>query len=149
MTYSGDDKRKISGYRLYAHCEVEIPNADVFASRTRWAKAGNLVFNMRGGCLYVDEAVDDALIETVFTPKRIGTFKTLVLYPEGAPHVTLNDLKVRFLRARREMTREGMVFRFLNFSDENFVKLEGLKEVLPEFDPQMEFAPPSFAPKVA
>lgn len=140
MTDNVDDRRKISGDRLYARCEVQVPNVDIFSSQTRWTKFGHLVFNMRGACLYVDEAVTDELIDSVFTRKRACTFKTLTLIPENEQPVILKDMKVRFLRARREMTREGLVFRFVNFSDENFEKLEALKAVLPEFDPQMNFS---------
>lgn len=133
------NKRKISGDRLYARCELELRSDDLFLSGNQPVKVGNLVFNMRGGCVYLDEAIDDTVIDTVFSRKRTTTLKSLTLFPENGDKIVIMDIKIKFLRARREMMREGMVFRFLNFSDEAFEQLERVKSALQPFDPGMDF----------
>ena len=105
MTIKDGNKRNISGPRLVARCEFELPHVNIFSSGRRAVKAGNLVFNSRGGCLYVADAVDDAVIEDVFSPKRSTVFKTITLFPAEASPVVLRGVGARFLRARREMTR--------------------------------------------
>jgi len=142
MTIKDGNKRNISGPRLVARCEFELPHVNIFSSGRRAVKAGNLVFNSRGGCLYVADAVDDAVIEDVFSPKRSTVFKTVTLFPAEASPVVLRGVGARFLRARREMTREGMVFRFVNVPDEAFETLNSLSALLPEFDPGVDFPTP-------
>ncbi len=139
MASQNIDKRSISGQRLYARCEFELPHVNLFSSTSRVVKAGNLVFNTRGGCLYVSDAVDDAMIEQVFSRKRTTTFKSIMLFPTDASPVLIRDVGARFLRARREMTRDGMIFRFSSLSDKAFEALDALSAVLPQFDPSMDF----------
>ena len=124
------DKRKFSGARVLGECEVVLPVADPFAHYDN-VKKGYMVLNVRGGCLYVPEHFNEENIDKIFPDGKSGEFKKLTLWGKSKEELVIENIKIAFLRLRKEKNREGVVFRFVNISEKQLDFLDGLKFKLP------------------
>ena len=124
------DKRRFSGARVLARCEVLFRKDDPFAT---WnpAKTGHVALNVRGGCLYLGEYYDEQNIEKLFPDNGSGTFERLTLSADNWPDIVLENVKVVFLRLRKEDRREGIVFRFVDITEQQLDLLDDLTSSLP------------------
>lgn len=141
MNNSGADKRKFSGDRILAECVVVLPITDPF-SRYNNVKKGHLVLNIRGGCLYLPEHFTEENIVKIFPNGRETVFEKLTLLPKDKPEIIINNIKVTFLRLRKEQSREGIVFRFTDISEEHLDVLDSLRYKLPAIGPSEESSVP-------
>ncbi len=130
MNKSGVDKRKFSGHRVLAECEVVLPITDPFA-RYDNVKKGYLVLNIRGGCLYLPEHFTEQNIDKIFPDGRTTVFKKLTLLPKDAPEIVIHNIKVTLVRLRKELNREGIVFRFTDITEQHLDVLDSLRYKLP------------------
>ena len=135
------DKRKFSGNRMIGRCVVEIKKDDPFAVWNN-IKTGHMVLNIRGGCLYLGEYFDENNIQKLFPDNGNGTFLKLTLSSDKKIDVVLENLKVSFLRLRREENREGIVVRFVDISEEQLKILDDLRFNLPAIGPSEEASVP-------
>ena len=141
MTEIGADKRKFSGNRVIAECTVVLPVVNPFAHQSN-VKQGHLVLNIRGGCLYLPERFDDEGIDRIFPDGRATVFKTLTLLPKDKPEIVITDIKVSFVRLRKDQNREGIVFRFVDISEEHLDILDSLRYKLPAIGSNEESSVP-------
>lgn len=142
MTDRFSDKRKISGKRVLARCEVVVKSEDPFAT---WGnvKTGHVVLNIRGGCLYLGEYFDDHAVEKLFPNNGFGSFIKMTLSADkDAPDIVLENVRVCFQRLKKEAHRDGVVFNFVDITEEQLDILFGLKSTLPEIGPDEETSVP-------
>lgn len=141
MTDQFSDKRKFSGNRVIGRCEVIIKKDDPFATWNN-VKTGHMVLNIRGGCLYLGEYFDEQNIVKFFPDNGSGKFIKLTLSADNRPDVVLENIKVAFLRLRKEANREGIVFRFVDITDTQLDILDNLRFNLPTIGPSEEASVP-------
>ncbi|OMH39388.1 hypothetical protein [Motiliproteus sp. MSK22-1] len=141
MAEIGADKRKFSGNRVIAECIVVLPLTNPFAHQSN-IKKGYLVLNIRGGSLYLPERFQDNRIERIFPDGKTTVFKKLTLLPQDKPEIVITDIKVSFVRLRKEKSREGIVFRFVDISEEHLDILDSLKHKLPAISANEESSVP-------
>jgi hypothetical protein len=124
------NKRKFSGDRVIARCEIIVKTDDPFST---WndVKTGHVVLNIRGGCLYVGEYFDEENIVKLFPKDGIGTLKKLTLRADQGPDVVLENIEIAFVRLVKEAHREGVAFRFANVKEEHLNVLSSLTSHLP------------------
>lgn len=135
------DKRKISGDRVLAECEVLLPNSDPFSHYNN-LKAGHIVLNTRGGSLYLAEHFNERNIEKIFPNGETTVFNTLKLSANSQPDIILAGLKVKFLRLRKEPHREAIVFRFIDLTEEQLDLLSIAQYQLPAIGDNEESSVP-------
>ena len=142
MTKRYFDKRKISGKRVIARCEVVVKTDDPFAT---WGnvKTGHVVLNIRGGCLYLGEYFDEQNIQKMFPNNGLGTFIRLTLSADDeTPDIVLENVRVGFQRMKKEANRDGVLFSFVDITEEQLDILFGLNSTLPEIGPDEEASVP-------
>ena len=90
-----------------------------------------MVLNIRGGALYLEESVTEEHIERIFPDGKTAVFEKLTLLPNDKPEIVIKNIKVTFIRLRKEANREGIVFRFTDISEGHLDILETLRFKLP------------------
>ncbi len=134
------DKRQLSGQRVIARCEVIADAANPYAWNP--AKTGYIVLNVRGGCLYLGEYYDEKDVSNMFPYDGRGTFISLTVSPDHGPDVELQNVSVAFKRIKKQADREGLVFSFLDISEEQLDVLLDLIATLPVISPKEEASVP-------
>ncbi len=127
---NGVDKRKFSGNRVLAECEIVLKPDDPFAHFGN-EKNGYIVLNVRGGCLYFPERFTENNITEIFPDGKTAVFGKMTLSAGNKPKIIVDNIKVAFLRIRKEKNREGIVFRFIDISEEHLDILDDLQHKLP------------------
>jgi len=135
------NKRKISGDRVIAECEVLLPNSDPFSHYNN-LKTGHIVLNIRGGCLYLAEHFNNRNIVKVFPNGQTSVFTKLIVSVVDQPNIIINNLKVMFIRLRKEACREGIVFRFVDITEEQLNLLSEAQHQLPAIGANEEASVP-------
>ena len=135
------DKRKFSGNRVIGRCEVIIHKDDPFATWNN-VKTGHMILNIRGGCLYLGEYLDEQTIMKFFPDNGSGKFTKLTLSADNRADVVLENIKIFFLRLRKKASRKGIVFRFIDITDKQLDILEYLSSNLPAIGPSEEASVP-------
>jgi len=136
-----NDKRKFSGQRVLAECEVLLCVIDPFSNMSN-LKLGHLVMNMRGGCFYFSEHFHDRNLQNIFPNGDAATLKTLVLSSTDSPDIIINDLKIKFLRLSHQANREGIIFRFVDLNEEQMDLLFKAQKKLPVISASEEASVP-------
>jgi hypothetical protein len=136
-----DDKRKFSGNRVLAECELVLKRINPF-SHFNNVKSGLVVLNIRGGCLYLPERYAEQSIERIFPDRKIAMIEKLTLSDNDCPRIIFKNIKISFQRLRKEKNREGIVFRFSDVSDDQLEKLEKLKDNFPAISANEESSVP-------
>ena len=111
-----NDKRKISGNRVIAKCELNLYVIDPYSSLNK-TKMGYFVLNARGGCLYLSEHIHKRNLHNIFPDGEVTKIKRLVLSRELKPDIIIDDLNIMFLRLIKQTNREGIVFRFVDITE--------------------------------
>lgn len=135
------DKRKLSGDRVLAECEIVVKNANPFSSYNP-VKKGYVVLNVRGGSLYLPEHFTEENIEKLFPDGKTTEFTKLTLYANKKPPIIIENIKVLFVRLIKNQNREGVVFSFTEISEEQLDILESLSSKLPAIGPDEEDSVP-------
>jgi hypothetical protein len=135
------DKRKFSGNRVLAECEVILPRTDPFAHYEN-IKKGYMVLNIRGGCMYLPEYFNEENIAKIFPDGHSTTFEKLTLSANDKPTTIIENIKVSLIRLRKEENREGIVFRFVDISEEHLDILEKIQYKLPAIGSDEEASVP-------
>jgi len=125
------DKRAISGQRVICICSMQLPKVDAF-SQLRTHRKGLLIFNIRGGALYLSDQFTEDSIPLMFNPGEPGIIKNFKLYPRNRPVINVGDIAARFLKFTNSTTYPGLVMRFGNLSEEQLIILDGLVNELPK-----------------
>ena len=131
MNKNSKDRRKLSGSRVLAKCEVVLPVSNPFAHFYNNVKTGYMVLNIRGGCLYLEESITKEHIEKIFPDEHTTVFDKLTLFLNDKPEIVIKKIKVTFVRLKQEENREGVVFRFTDISEEHLDTLNTLRFKLP------------------
>lgn len=124
------DKRKFSGQRVLARCKITLPIFDPFSNASN-LKAGYLVFNMRGGCLYLGEHIHSKNIKKIFPDDYTVALKELHLSSNHTADIAVQNLTIKFLRLKELDDREGIVFRFVDLTEQQVDILYKAQELLP------------------
>jgi hypothetical protein len=127
---SATDKRKFSGNRVLAECEIILKSDNPFAHFGN-VKNGYVVLNVRGGCLYFPERFSENEIVKIFQDGKVAVFEKITLSAGNRPKIIIEDVKVAFLRLRKGKNREGIVFRFIDISEQQLDTLYSLLHKLP------------------
>lgn len=130
------NRRLVGGHRVSARCEVLLPKADPFDHNNRSVKLGSIVFNVRGGCLYFLEHIFEQNVNRIFPNGSTTVLKRLSIFCQDNSEFVIENIKVKYLRYSSEGNRSGIVFRFLDFSEEQLDSLEMLQKLLPEISTQ-------------
>lgn len=130
------NRRLVSGPRVLAKCEVLLPKVDPFDHTNRSVKLGFLVFNVRGGCLYFREHIFEQNVDRIFPNGSTTVFKRLSVICSDNSEFSIENIKVKYLRYRKHGKRGGIVFRFLDFTEQQLDCLEMLQKMLPEYNSQ-------------
>ena len=129
MNKKPNDKRKFSGDRVLAKCQIQFHKADPFDYHDN-IKNGYMVLNVRGGCLYIAEKLTDENIKKIFPDGDTGFFTKLSLFTDDKPEIVIENIMLKFLRIREGDNLAGMVFRFVELTDDHMDMLESLKDNL-------------------
>jgi len=136
------DKRKFSGNRVIARCEITLKNLDPFAFHEA-TRSGHMVLNIRGGCLYLNEGATEKVLEKMFPDSKNTVFKEIRLFSGLNDVIIIKNIKAAFLRIRRGKKRAGIVVRFVDISEEHLDELSSLINRLPLIEGDEEAALPS------
>ncbi len=118
MTQQGRDLRRLSGKRVFAQCELFKPaftNSLPEKDNTIYP----IVFNLRGGCIYIQHYLDTQHLHALFPKNNEGTISQLTLCDTQSTLIELHDIPLRFVRLRTVGDSLGIVFRFVNLSAEH------------------------------
>lgn len=124
------NKRKLSGERVLAECEVVVKNVDPFSSYN-YVKKGHMVLNARGGSLYLLERFTEQNIQKLFPDGKTTEFTKLTLFANNEPEIIIEKLKASFIRIIKDKNREGIVFSFIEITEKQLDILESLGSKLP------------------
>ncbi|MEM9388115.1 MAG: hypothetical protein AAGA68_23885 [Pseudomonadota bacterium] len=125
---------------MIAKCEVIADTANPYAWHP--VKCGYIVLNVRGGCLYLGECLDEKDLANLFPDDGRGTFIRLTLSSASGPDVELEYVKVAFQRIRKYADREGIVFTFLDVSERQLDVLLSAIATLPAIGHREEASVP-------
>ncbi|MEH6616424.1 MAG: hypothetical protein V7699_01150 [Porticoccus sp.] len=138
---NAEDKRKFSGNRVLAECEVVLPRTDPFSHYDN-VKKGYMVLNIRGGCLYLSEHFTEDNIVKIFPNGESTVFEKITLTAGNKPKIIIENIKASLIRLRQEENREGIVFRFVDISEEHLDILDNLQYKLPAIGSNEETSVP-------
>jgi hypothetical protein len=141
MNGNVSDQRKFSGNRVLAECEMIVKKMDPFSVYDN-VKKGHIVLNIRGGCLYLSEYFSEQNIGKIFSDGETAMIEKLTLSINDEPRMIIENIKISFVRLRKEENREGIVFRFNDLSDQHLDMLEKLKGTLPAIGSDEEASVP-------
>lgn len=140
------NRRLVGGRRVSAKCKVLLTSVDPFDHFNRSVKSGSIVFNVRGGCLYFSEHIFEQNINRIFPNGSTAIFKKLAITCSDNSELIIENIKVRYIRYKNEANRSGVVFRFVDFTEEQLDSLELLQNLLPEYvSQQVDEVPPNYA----
>ena len=143
MDKNQKNRRLVGGQRVSAKCKVLLTSVDPFDHFNRSVKSGSIVFNVRGGCLYFSEHIFEQNINRIFPNGSTAIFKRLTLVCSDNSEFTIENIKAKYIRYKKEENRAGVVFRFLDFSEKQLDSLELLQKLLPEYVSKTVEATPS------
>lgn len=135
------DKRKLSGDRVLAKCELTLNIVDPYSTYSR-VKTGHFVMNVRGGCLYLTEKIQKRNLQHIFPDGHTAKFRQLALMRDDLPDIVLRDLNVEFLRLREQADRTGIVFRFVDTTESQMDLLYKAQTELPAISSDEEASVP-------
>ncbi|WP_275096896.1 hypothetical protein [Sedimenticola hydrogenitrophicus] len=138
---TSSDKRKFSGQRVLARCEITLPIFDPFSNASN-LMAGYLVFNMRGGCLYLGEHTHSKKFKKIFPEDYTVTLKELILSSNHTADIAVQNLTLKFLRLKGLDDREGIVFRFVDLIERQVDILFKAQERMPAITSREESSVP-------
>lgn len=141
MNDNSVDKRKLSGNRVLAKCEVILKNVDPF-SQYNPVKKGYVVLNVRGGCLYFTERFTEKNIKKIFPDGKTTEFTKLTLFAENKPDIIIENIKALFVRIVNDQDREGIVFTFTEITEKQLDILESLGPLFLAIGPDEEASVP-------
>jgi hypothetical protein len=131
MNKGNEERRKLSGNRVLAECQIVLPVSKTFDYISDNVKIGYVVLNSRGGCFYLQEHFTEKSLVKFFPDRHMTILKKLTLFPKDKPKIIFNNIKVAFLRLKKEENREGIVFQFADITEEHLDILETLRFKLP------------------
>lgn len=128
------NKRAISGNRVICACSMQLPKVNAF-NQLKIHRKGYLVFNARGGALYLSPQFDESNVTQLFNPGQAGVIKNFKLHPRGKAEVVIGQISARFLFFTQTQAMPGMVMRFGNLSEWQLEMLNTLMIKLPKVGP--------------
>lgn len=102
-----------------------------------------MALNIRGGIFYLNQIITENNFEKMFPDGKTAVFKELRLFSESGKNILIRNIKVMFLKKKEGGNRQGIVFRFVDISEEHLDILINLSEVLPSVGYQEEQSIPS------
>ena len=136
------DRRKFGGDRVIARCEVVLKSPDIFSCYEN-NRAGYMALNIRGGIFYLNQIITENNFEKMFPDGKTVVFKELRFFSESGKNILIKNIKVMFLKKKEGGNRQGIVFRFVDISEEHLDILINLSGVLPSVGYQEEQSIPS------
>jgi len=94
-------------------------------------KSGSIEFNVRGGCVHFRENIYEENLDRIFPDGSTTVFKRLSVFSADESEYAIHDIKVKYVRRTGEDCDSGVIFRFLDFSEEQLDSLERLQKLLP------------------
>lgn len=131
------DQRKIGGPRVSAPFKMIVTNPDPFSVHTD-KFTGVVVFNVRGGCLFVDNAELSQARSRIFREGPVAALATLDLTTPDEHTCSLQKIKIKLSREKDLDGHPGIVFKFLQSSEQHIDLLNLLTERLPHVDSDIE-----------
>lgn len=130
MTDQDKNYRKLSGARVAAQCEFHSPAFNRLLPE-RANAPHQIIFNVRGGCIYIQQYLDAHHLHALFPNKRLGKLSHLALFDDEDNHISLHDIKVRFVRLKPSVDGIGVVFRFVNLTQYQMDSLQKAQRTFP------------------
>lgn len=131
MTLSlSKDYRKLSGDRVVAECEI-YRDTDRAAEIEKSHLTKHLVFNLRGGCVYIRQFINQQYLNTLFPSGDRGVFPTITLFPEASDPIRLQNLNVGYLGLKQGKDALGIVFRFIDLTPKHLDQLTEAQSLFP------------------
>lgn len=132
MTQQPDKNfRQLSGERVAAHCEFYTPSFNKILPE-RANAPHPIVFNLRGGCIYIQQYIDAQHLDALFPNNRVGRVSFLALFDDEGNHFSLSDVKVQLVRLQPSRDGIGLVFRFVNLTQHQLDQLQKAHRAFPE-----------------
>ena len=136
------DRRKFGGDRVVAKCEVVLKSPDLFSCYEN-NRAGYMALNIRGGIFYLNQIITENNFEKMFPDGKTAEFKELKLFSKTGKNILIRNIKVMFLKKKEGGDRQGIVFRFVDISDEHLDTLMKLGDFLPSVGDEEALSIPS------
>ena len=137
-----NDRRKFGGTRVVARCEVILESQDLFSCYEN-NRAGYMSLNVRGGIFYLNDVITKNNLEKMFPDGNAAVFKELKLISDSGKKIIIKKIKVMFVKKKEGAERQGLVFRFVDLSEEHLDLLLKLGDVLPALGAQEAMSIPS------
>ncbi len=102
---------------------------------------GIVVFNVRGGCLFVEDGELAQAESRMFGEGPVATLNTLELDLPEQKTCTLKKIKIKLARAKEIGGEKGIVFKFVQTPEEYIDLLNVLVDRLPHVDSDTEVIP--------
>jgi len=99
--------------------------------------------NVRGGIFYLNEVITNNNFEKMFPDGNTAVFKELKLISDSGKKILIKKIKVMFVKKKDGGDRQGLVFRFVDISEEHLDVLLKLSDVLPALGTQEDMSIPS------
>lgn len=99
--------------------------------------------NVRGGIFYLNDVITKNNLEKMFPDGNAAVFKELKLISDSGKKIIIKKIKVMFVKKKEGADRQGLVFRFVDLSEEHLDLLLKLGDVLPALGAQEAMFIPS------
>ena len=133
MNNMNSDLRKIGGKRVTAPFKLVVANPDPFNMHTAHF-TGTIIFNVRGGCLFVDNALLSQAKTNIFNGKPTALLDTFELQTPDQQLCSMKKIKIKLSREKEIDGQPGIVFKFLQTSEAHMELLNHLTDILPNVD---------------
>ena len=99
--------------------------------------------SVRGGIFYLNDVITNNNFEKMFPDGNTAIFKELKLISGSGKKILIKKIKVMFVKKKEGTDRQGLVFRFVDLSEEHLDILLKLSDILPALGAQEDVSIPS------
>lgn len=137
MSDTQRDFRKIGGNRVTTAFNMVVANPDPFNTFSD-RFSGTIVFNVRGGCLFIDNAGPLKAYTRIFGDGPVATLDLLELKIPNQDPAVIKKVKIKNARQKEVGGQEGIVFRFLQTDEKQLDLLNELVADLPNAESDVD-----------
>ncbi|MEM7256869.1 MAG: hypothetical protein AAF404_05720 [Pseudomonadota bacterium] len=137
------DQRTIGGPRVASSFKLAVKNPDPFSVH-KDSFAGIIVFNVRGGCLFIENAELSQAQKRIFSEGPVALLSSLDLETADGQRCSLRKIKIKLSREKDLEDLHGIVFKFVQTSEDQMELLNVLTEKLPHIDSDNEILVPPY-----
>ena len=128
---------------MTAPFHMVVDNPDPFSVHTDKFN-GIIIFNVRGGCLFIDDAELAQATSRMFSESDTALINSLDLTMPDGQTCSLRKIKMKLSREKQVQGHPGIVFKFVQCSEQQIDLLNLLTNKLPHVDTDVEVVDSQF-----